>query len=171
MRETISGDPQIGIRIGGQSMAQQSLPSVSHVMGPLPGQYRSSSSYASPQSSQPATPIHPSSMAPSPLAASPTPGPVRMVSIPQQNPSPLPMPNMQVSAPVAFVRPPDPTPLQTNPQMHVISSTQYPVADNERIQPSTNGLQQKPQNEHLTPKERYRQLKSRFKYLVYVRIL
>uniref|UniRef100_A0A0N5AJY2 BZIP domain-containing protein n=1 Tax=Syphacia muris TaxID=451379 RepID=A0A0N5AJY2_9BILA len=166
MRENISAEGKM--RVGGQQqISQQTLPSVSHVMGPLPGTYRSSS-YVSPQSSQPATPLHSSSMTPSPLAPSPTSGPVRMVTIGQQNRSPLSMStNMPVSGPVAFARPSDPAPLVQNPQMHVISSTQYPVVESERIQSSTNGIHQKYKIDQLTSKEKYRQLKSRFKYLVY----
>lgn len=166
MREAVSGEGQLGMRVGGQQQgSQQTLPPVSHVMGPLPSNYRSSS-YVSPQSSQPTTPLH-SNMNSSPLTSSPTSGPSRMVNAGQQNRSPLSMSaNAPVTGSAAFTRPPDPAPLVQNPQMHVISSTQY-SGDSEPLQPSASAVQQGGSTDHMTPKEKYRQLKSRFKYLVY----
>ena len=165
-----NSEPSGGMRVGGQSVAQQPLPSVSQVMGPPQGQYRNPTSYASPQSSQPTTPVHSVNMAPSPIAPSSTSGPVRMVALPSQISSPMsaPVPTLQAPASVAYFRSPDPTQVQANPQMQVISPPQYVAVEAANIQPVTNGVAQGAQGEQQTPKQRYRLLKDRFRFLVYV---
>lgn len=154
------GNPQMGL-----PQQQQPLPSVSNVMGPPPSQFRSSS-YPSQQ--QPTSaPVHTSSVSSS---ASPVPvpsGPTRMV--PYQNQNKVPMSSM----PSAHLSVPPPPPYNVRAAMQIPnpSTVQIPISstmnmESERLQqqPSTSGIQQPPQ---LTQKEQYRQLKKRFKFLVY----
>uniref|UniRef100_F1L7D0 INO80 complex subunit E n=1 Tax=Ascaris suum TaxID=6253 RepID=F1L7D0_ASCSU len=178
--------------ISGAPPPQQPLPSVNHVMGPP--QFRTSSTYPSPHSSQPATPLQSSSLAPSPspgssrlassvapspspgpsrmassLALSPSPGSSRMLSMPSQNASPIPPPQ-----PTQLTQPPPPytraalmsAPLIANTpaQFHSTSSAHLISVENEKAQTSSTSFQQVSQP---TPKEQYRMLKKRFKFLVY----
>lgn len=156
------GDPSMGIRSAGSvntpQQHQQPLPSVSHVMGPPP-QYRPTS-YSSPQSSQPATPLHPTNIVPPP-----SPGMPRVVTVQSHNQGMAQVPPPQPSAPPPYVRPPTSNLPQGATQLHVSSSTQNMPVDVDRFQPSTSGLQQQVQPQ--TPKEQYRLLKKRFKFLVY----
>ncbi|MFH4976140.1 hypothetical protein AB6A40_002849 [Gnathostoma spinigerum] len=157
-------DSNLSMRLGASN--SQPLPSVSHVMAP-PSHF-SSSSYVSPQPSQPSTPMSSTGVTPSPLSAAPR------AALPQHIQTPMSMAGAQSSAQQTYNRIVPPAQAHNEMQvghsqasgsfmMHQVPNSNLNVTmlDSGRINSNANG------QPNPTPKEQYRLLKKRFKFLVY----